>query len=224
MFVFNKMSSKLNCKAPNPLTTFCKQNELTRTEEDQCYIAQRDLESARPFSWRTYQHRPYGSKVVAPCYPGQFYNDGHIGGCNVDADSYVKLSPGFELTNNRTIQALPQLPVTPGRVKGWHSPEIESSLILSQPSFNQKPCNLNSERDFTKYRFDPFLFKHLCVDFQDPRFLIPELTHNQSFPRARNWHYAGEDTRQDRREKLRNNCDQNAKTYPPNFSYKSYGY
>jgi len=60
----------------NPLTRFCKQNELTKLSEDLCYIDRRDHDSRKPFKWQTYHHHPFGCKVESTCYPGQFYWDG----------------------------------------------------------------------------------------------------------------------------------------------------
>ena len=59
----------------NPLTQFCKQNELSKLSEDACYIDRRDHDSRKPFKWQTYQHRPFGCKVESTGYPGQFYWD-----------------------------------------------------------------------------------------------------------------------------------------------------
>lgn len=206
----------------NGLTQFCKQNELTRLDEDSCYIQRRDFDSRRPGLWNTYHYHPYGSKVVAPCYPGQFYKDGYgIGASNVDADTCVKIHPGNVLTNPNVRQNLPTLPIQMPRVRGYFDADTDSGL-RPETVYNDKSCNGTTEKSNIPYTFQKF--DHLCYDPQDPTYIIPEDTFNKSFNNARFWHRSGEDTRHDRQEKYRNGCDWRAKYYPPNLSYSMFGY
>ena len=154
----------------NPLTKFCKQNELGKLREDQCYIDRRDEDSRKPFALTTYHYHPYGSKVRSTCYPGQFYNDGHISGANVDADSKVSRNPGFEMTNPNVHQELPMLPVQLPQVKGWHNADTESSL-RSEIVYKDPACRSTSEKSLIPYQFE--VFDGLCYNPQEPKYIIP---------------------------------------------------
>ena len=207
---------------PNPLTQFCKQNELSSLHEDQCYIDRRDHDSRKPFRLRTYHYHPYGSKVQATCYPGQLYWDGHgPSPTNVDEESKVTRFPGYEMTNPNVHQELPALPVNIPRVRGWFHADTESNL-RAEATFNKKQCTNTTERSFVPYRFT--IFDGLCYDPQDPTYIIPEDSHNRCFPGAKFWHRAGEDTRHDRQEKYRNGCNWKVKYFPANLSYSNFGY
>lgn len=217
------------CKDPvrgqrscNPLTHYCKQNELTKLNEDMCYIEQRDRDSRRPFQWRTYHNHPYGCKVQATCYPGQFYWDGYgPGSCNIDKDSIVTRNPGYQLTNLNIHQELPTIPIHIPRIRGYFHADTESNLRF-EPTYNKKQCTNTTEKSFNPYRFQ--LFDHLCYSPQDTRFIIPEDTFNFQFRNAEFYHRAGEDTRQDRRTRYRNGCDWKPKFCPINTSYSQFGY
>jgi hypothetical protein len=211
-----------NSSSSNGLGQFCRQNELTKLSEDNCYLQRRDYDSRKPYRWQTYHYHPYGCKVQATCYPGQFYKDGYgIGGANVDADSCVKIHPGNVLTNPNVRQELPTLPVQLPRIRGYYDADIDSDL---RPDLTESyaSCNNTSEKSFMPYRFQRF--KHLCYDPQDPQYIIPEDTFNCTFPNAKFYHRAGEDTRNDRTGKYRNGCDYRNKYYPPNLSYSMFGY
>lgn len=204
------------------LTQFCKQHELSRLGEDLCYLQRRDYDSRRPFKWQTYNYHPYSSKVVAPCYPGQFYKDGFgVSPQNVDADSCVKIHPGNVLTNPNVKQNLPALHIQMPRVRGYHDADTESNL-RPEADLSFGGCTNDSEKSFNQYRFQKF--SHLCYDPQDVRFIEPTVTFNQTFPNAKFWHRAGEPSRFDRQMKYRNSCDWKAKYYPPTLSYSSFGY
>lgn len=218
----NKQYSVVPANRDNPLTTFCKQNELSRLGEDQCYIQRRDYDSRRPFKLQTYHHHPYGSKVKATCYPGQFYSDGHVGGCNVDDESKVTRHPGYIMTNPNVHQELPTLPVNMPRIRGYFNSDIDSSL-RPEATFNKKQCTLSSEKDFTKYTWDPFKFKNLCFNPQNSKYIIPEDTHNKCFKNARFWHRSGQPSRFDRQEKYVNACNRGG-GYPQSLSMSSFGY
>lgn len=206
----------------NPITRFCKQNELTKLSEDQCYIDRRDYDSRKPFKWRTYHHHPYGCKVQSTCYPGQFYKDGYgIGACNVDEDSRVNRNPGWQMTNPNVHQELPPCPIQLPHIRGWHDADTESNL-RAEATFNKKQCTATSEQSFNDKTFQ--VFDHLCYDPQETQYIIPEDTHNKCFPNARFWHRSGEDTRHDRVEKYRNSCNWKVKYFPANLSYSNFGY
>lgn len=166
-----------------------------------------------------------GCDIIATGYPGQSLWRGYGGpsGCNVDSESKVKIHPGYEATNLNVKQNLPMLPIQVPRIPGYFDSGISSSLRF-EPQFNKKQCTLTSEQDFTKYTFDPFNFKHLCYNPQDPKYIIPEESFNKCYPNAKLFHWGGSDTRHDRQERYRNGCDYKAKYYPPNASYSSFGY
>ncbi len=207
----------------NPLGRFCKQQELTKTTEDACYIYRRDYDSRRPFKWRTYHHHPFGCKVEATCYPGQFYNDGHVGGCNVDEESKVNRFPGYLMTNPNVHQELPTLPIQIPRTRGYFNADIESNLRW-EATFNKKQCTASSttEQSFIPYRFQ--IFDHLCYNPQEVKYIEQTDTFNQCFHNATFYHRAGEDTRHDRQERYRNSCNQKVKYFPLNLSYSNFGY
>lgn len=208
-------------KQVNPLTQFCKQNELGKLSEDACYIDRRDHDSRKPFSLQTYHYHPYGQRLQATCYPGQFYNDGHVSGSNVDEESKVTRFPGFEMTHPRVVQDMPMLPVQMPRIRGWFDADTESNL-REEISYNKKPCVNAGERSFIPYSFQEF--SHLCYDPQEPQYIIPEDTHNKCFDNARFYHWGGEDTRHDRQEKYRGGCNYQVKYFPANLSYSNFGY
>lgn len=205
----------------NPLTRFCKQNELSKLTEDSCYIDRRDYDSKRPFKWQTYNHHPFGCKLESTCYPGQFYWDGYgISGCNVDQESKVNRYPGYKATNLNVHQELPTLPVNLPRVRGYFSANIESSL-RAEPTFNNKQCTNTSEKAFIPYTFQDFTA--LCFNPQETKFIIPEDSFNRCFPNAKYFIFGGEDSRHDRMGPYRNSC--NNKIQPSiNLSYSNFGY
>lgn len=205
----------------NPLTQFCKQQELGALHEDMCYIDRRDADSKKPFALRTWYHRPYGSKVQSTCYPGQFYWDGHVGGANVDEESKVNRYPGYEMTNPNVHQELPMLPVQLPRIRGYFDSDTESSL-RSEATFNNKQCTGTSEKSFIPQTFQDF--SNLCYDPQDSKYIIPEDTMNKCYPNARFWHRAGSDTRHDRQERYRNAANYGAKYFPSTLSFSNFGY
>lgn len=205
----------------NPLTKFCKQNELGSLHEDQCYIDRRDHDSRKPFKLQTYHYHPYGSKVQATCYPGQFYNDGHVGGANVDQESKVTRFPGYEMTNPNVHQELPTFPVQLPHISGWFNADIDSSL-RSEATYNKAACTLNAEKSYIPNTFQ--IFDSLCYNPQTPQYIIPEDTYNTCFPNAKFWHWGGSDTRQDRKGRYRNACDWKVKYFPANLSYSNWGY
>ena len=205
----------------NPITRFCKQNELTKLNEDMCYLDRRDHDSRRPFKWQTYHYHPYGSKVESTCYPGQFYNDGHVGGSNVESESKVTRFPGYKMTNPNVHQELPMLPIQIPRLRGYFNSDTESNLRW-EANFNNKQClsDTTNEVSFNKYRFQ--IFDGLCYNPQENR--IPEDTHNKCFKNARFWHRAGEDTRHNRQTRYVNGCNWKQKFFSPNLSYSNFGY
>lgn len=205
----------------NPLTRFCKQNELTKLNEDKCYINRRDHDSRKPFKWRTYHHHPFGCKVESTCYPGQFYWDGYgPGGCNVDDDSRVNRNPGYQATNLNVHQELPTLPVNIPRIRGHFSSDIESSL-RSEPTFNDKQCTGTTEKSFIDNTFQDF--STLCYNPQDLQYIDEVEQFSKCFPNAKFYSRGGESTRFDRQEKYRS-CNGSKKFTPLNLSYSNFGY
>ena len=206
----------------NPLTNFCKQNELTKLNEDACYLDVRNNQSRKPFRWNTYNHHPFGSKVQSTCYPGQFYWDGYgIGGCNVDADSRVNRNPGYQATNLNVHQELPTLPVNLPRIRGYLNADTESNLRF-EATFNKKECTRTTEKTFINNTFQ--IFDNLCYDPQVTKFIIPEETFNACFANAKHYHRAGEPTRFDRQRRYRNSCDWKAKNCPVKLNSSNFGY
>lgn len=206
----------------NPLTRYCKQNELTKLSEDQCYLSRRDHDSRKPFKWRTYHHHPYGCKVESTCYPGQFYWDGYgAGGCNIDDESRVNRNPGYEATNLNVHQELPTMPIQMPRVRGYFDSDTESNLRF-EATYNKKQCTATTEKSFNPYRFQ--IFDHLCFNPQDPKYIQETDSFNGCFPNAKFWMRGGEDTRHDRQEKFRSGCDYKAKYFSPNLNFSNFGY
>lgn len=209
-------------KGYNPLTRFCKQNELTKLNEDACYIDRRDHDSKKPFKWRTYHHHPYGCKVESTCYPGQYYWDGYgVSGCNIDEESRVNRHPGYQATNLNVHQELPTLPVNLPRVRGYYNADTESNL-RSEANFNNKQCNNTTEKSCIPYTFQ--VFDHLCYNPQDPDHIDEATVFSKCFPNAKFWSRGGSDTRHDRQERYRNACDWKVKFMNPSLSYSNFGY
>lgn len=206
----------------NPLSRFCKQNELGKLSEDACYLERRDVDSRKPFRWQTYHHHPYGCEVKSTCYPGQLYWDGHgPGACNVDDESRINRNPGYQATNLNVHQELPTLPINMPRVRGWFNSDIESNL-RPEAEFNDKECKTVTEKSFIPVTFQDFT--HLCYDPQDPTYIIPEDSFNNCFKNAKYYHRAGEDTRHDRLERYRNACNWTTKFPPMNLSFSNFGF
>ncbi len=209
---------------------FCDQRDLTRLGEDQCYLIWRNHRSQKPLKYLTYQYHPYGCEVQATCYPGQFYNDGHVNACNIDAESALKLDIGHQrlgnqLTNNNTHQELPMMPVQMPRIRGCHHVDTESDLRF-QPTENWKACTQITEKGFNPVRFQ--YFSHLCYDPQETQFIIQEDSFQQAFNDP-GYHRAGKETRHDRLEKYRNGCDYYNqvifdRVLTPTKTYQHYGY
>lgn len=211
----------MSCSQRNPLTKFCKQNELGRLREDQCYIDQRDGDSRKPFAMQTWHYHPYGSKVQATCYPGQFYWDGHVSGSNIDEESKVNRYPGYEMTRGKYRHQMDMFPIQMPRVRGWFDADTESSLRCE---FDPKPqgCNNPAEKSFIPNTFQDF--SSLCYNPQDPQYIIPEDTFNCSYKDAQFYHWGGQDSRMDRMSTYRNACDWKPKNFPRNLSYSNFGY
>lgn len=208
--------------AYNPLTRFCKQNELTKLSEDACYIDRRDFDSKKPFKWQTYNYHPFGCKVESTCYPGQLYWDGYgVGGCNIDEDSKVNRNPGFQATHLRVHQELPTLPINIPRVRGYFNSDIESNLRY-EATFNKKQCTGTTEKSFIPNSFQ--IFDHLCYNPQEITYIQETETFNKCFPNAKFWARGGEDTRHDNQSKYVNGCNWREKYFSANLSYSNFGY
>lgn len=205
----------------NPLTTYCKQNELSRTREDLCYIERRNKDSQKPFKWNTFHHHPYGSEVQATCYPGQSYWDGYgIPGANIDDESKATRRPGFEATNLNIHQELPTLPINMPRHRGYFNSDIESNLRW-EANFDKKECTGVTEKSFMPVTFQ--VFDGLCFNPQDPQYIVPEDSFNQCYKNGRFYHWGGEDSRHDRQSKYYNACDR-SRSMAANLSYSNFGY
>jgi hypothetical protein len=200
------------------LEKFCNQRDLTRTSEDACYIARRDYDSRKPFKYVTYNYHPYGCDVRATCYPGQFYEDGHVSGCTVDDDSDLKLSWGNKLTNANVHQELPALPVILPRIRGCFHADVDSDLRFEHTN-NWKPCSQLSEIGFNPYRLQ--FFDNLCFNPQETKHIIQEDTFRKAYQDPR-YHYAGQDTRHSRLERYRTGCSSMFNRIMDNKAYVPY--
>jgi hypothetical protein len=164
---------------------------------------------------------PYPHTPQAICYPGQFFNNGYVGGATVDEESKVNRYPGYEMTKGKYRHQLPTFQMNMPQVRGWHNADTESNLRW-EASFDKKQCTNSTEKSFIPYSFEHF--ESLCYDPQDPAYIIPEDSFDSCFPNARFWHRAGEPSRFDRVEKYRNGCDYNVKYFPKKLSYSNFGY
>ena len=206
----------------NPLTRFCKQNELSKLSEDACYIDRYDVDSRKPFKWVTYHHHPFGCKPEATCYPGQLYWDGFgPGGCNVEDESRIVRNPGLQATNLRVHQELPTLPVNLPRVRGYFNSDTESNL-RPEAEFNKKQCVTVTEKSFMPVTFQ--IFDHLCYDPQDPKYICTTEVFQGCFENAKFYQWGGQSTRFDNMQRYRSNCDWKTKYFPANLSYSNFGY
>lgn len=207
----------------NPLTKFCKQNELGKLAEDQCYIDQRDDDSRKPFALQTWHYHPYGSKVQATCTPSTWYWDGHVPGAAIDEESKVNRYPGYEMTRGKYRHTLDAFPIQMPRVRGWHDADSESSLRYEMV-YNRKSCGSVTEKSFIPNTFQDF--SSLCYDPQDTLYIIPESSFNseKNFKDARYYHWGGSDTRHDKVETYRSGCSWKPRNFPVNLSYSNFGY
>lgn len=201
------------------LDKFCNQRDLTKTSEDPCYLFRRDKDSRKPLKYVTYNYHPYGCNVQATCYPGQFYDDGHVNGCNIQDESKLKIRHGNVLTNRNVHQELPALPVQMPRIKGCFDVDPNSALRW-QTTDNWKPCTNVTEQSFSDRTFQ--YFDHLCYNPQDADYIIPEDSFRQEYHDPR-YSRSGVDTRHDRLEKYRNGqaCIYN-RVMDPVSNYTSY--
>lgn len=185
------------------LNRFCKQRELTGSHEDRCYLERRDHDSRQPLKFVTYQYHPYGCEVQATCYPGQYYDDGHVSGCNIDSESQLKLNCGNVQTNRNLPQNFGAFPVMQPQLSGCFHVDVNSDLRWEHTS-NWKPCTQLAEVGFNPYRFQ--FFDNLCFDPQKTKHLIQEDSFRAAY-KDPNYHYAGQDTRHNRLERYRDGCD-----------------
>lgn len=195
-------SKKCQHVRQNLSNALCSQYDLTRLKEDRCYISRRECDSTKPLKFITYQYHPYGCQLQATCYPGQFYEDGAVGACNIDEDSYLKIQGGNQLTNLNVRQNLQMYPVQAPRVRGWFHPDIESELRCN---LNDEfaACTSDAEKSYIPYQWEEF--EKLCYNPQETKYIIPEDTFRRSYNDSR-YHRAGADTRHDRLEPYRNGC------------------
>jgi hypothetical protein len=153
--------------------SFCKQQELTRLKEDDCYLQNRLYQSTKPLKYITYNYHPFCSDIRATNYVGTFYSDGYVGGCTIEDETALKLSEGNVLTNNRVKQNLGYLRPNAPRIKGYFHSDTDSAL---RPMYNKpkgkncKPTEVNQFEHSMQY------FSHLCYNPNKPIHVVPNLT------------------------------------------------
>lgn len=156
-----------------------KQNELNRLQEDPGYIAQRDLDSRKPLKFVTYHHHPYGCGPYAgnAVGPNALYTDGAVSGCNINEDSFLKIS-GTVLTHNKQRQALDSMRPNMPSIRGYQDVDNESILIHSQFGDHHKNC-IPTEVSMTDRGLIYTPLRHLCFDPQAVQHVVNDTPYRQ---------------------------------------------
>jgi len=173
---------------------------MSGIHEDPCYLQVRNCQSQKPLKYITYHHHPYGCELRETCSVGQWYDDGHIGQCNIGTDTRLKYVDGNKMTNINVPQPLPAFPMNMPQVRGCLTVDLESDL-RPRVNDNSTPCLGNEEGSYIPYRFD--YFNQLCYDPQETRYIVPEDSFNQAY-QAPNYSRPGEDTRHSRQNFIKN--------------------
>ncbi len=99
-------------------------------------------------------------------------------GCLVDNDTNMRLNKD-QLTNQRDINQIIQrlFITTPDLKRGFHDVDVESALINSDSTSDQKPCNALAGVSSGNY-FTPLIPK-LSKEVQDTEHIIPEDSLNE---------------------------------------------
>ena len=94
-------------------------------------------------------------------------------GCLVDNDTTLRQNKD-KLTNNNEINQIVErlFATTPGITKGYHDVDVESVLLTSEFSSDQKPCNSLAGVSIGNY-FTPMIPK-LREEVQNSKHIIPE--------------------------------------------------
>ena len=152
---------------------FCKQQELTRLREDDCYLQNHLYQSTKPLKYLLYQNRNFCSQLRATAYPKTFYWDGGIGACTIQDESALKISEGNVLTNIRTKKLLANLRPNAPRIRGYFHSDTDSAL---RPLLNRTKgkCSKATESNQLEHHFQ--YFSHLCYNPNKPIHVVPNLT------------------------------------------------
>lgn len=152
---------------------FADQQQMSRLREDECYLRQRNYDSTKPWKFITYQYHPYSCKVAPTGYPGQYYNDGHVGACSINADSKLKLSES-KMTNPNLIHTLDNFRPNWPHIRGYYDPDIESPLVHSEWQPQKKSCLPSTGVSYTDRGYIWQYFDHLCYNPQDVNYVVNE--------------------------------------------------
>ena len=155
-------------------------NELTRLQEDKCYIKKRNTDALHSGKYHLANFHECGceasrAKKLSLQQASTYYRDG-IGwvsnnGCNIDNDS--KLRNANNLTNQRGVhQLFPRaISTVPYMGRGGGNTCVESRLRPGETTSQQKSCNSLSGAFINSYT--PQI---PCIrsSIQNPKYNIPE--------------------------------------------------
>lgn len=168
---------------------------LSRLNEDSCYLDVRVQQSSKPGQYQTFNY--YDCECGAPVardvslqQPAVLHRDGYgwtsNGGCNIDHDS--KLRNARNMTNPRLIQQLHERPymTVPYMGRGEGNPCLETVLLPGEATGSKRAGNTLSGIFID--RFDPQI-PVIQENIQNPVHIIPEDTDSQ-------WIRGGQPSRQ----------------------------
>jgi hypothetical protein len=157
-------------------------HNLTRTDDDTCYLSERDIQNEKFGSYltRNYYESMCGAKKAiefSTRQPVMFIKDGYgttgAGGCNVDQDSNLRI--GSIQTNPKCRISLYARPfaTVPYLGRGPHRPIIESQIQQGDYVVNRKSCNTVTTQSFLPNIYVPHV-PTLSATITNPTNLIEE--------------------------------------------------
>tara|TARA_B100001123_G_scaffold447883_1_gene606894 strand:- start:420 stop:1058 length:639 start_codon:yes stop_codon:yes gene_type:complete len=173
-------SNCLNYDTSKPLN-YDQQSNL---QDDQCYVQWRMKNSQKPGNYMLNNYHSCdctapANRNLALSQPTVNFQDGYgwtsINGCNIDADSKLRLNPA-QLTNKNCKTVLNTRPynTVPYMGRGVGNPKIELQLKEGTDTYQSRPCLDLTEENLTDYSFTP-LVPNLKKNIQNPAHLIPEV-------------------------------------------------
>lgn len=141
------------CKGPNE-AGFCRQSELNKLREDNCYILRREYDAKKPMKYITYQYRPFCESVSIGPYIGPnniVWHGYEPGPCGINVENDLFISK-VNMTKHRFRKQLPNLPPNIPRFRGGYDADIESDLIQSRSQDNKKDCS-NTEQYIDRFQY-----------------------------------------------------------------------
>ena len=138
-------------------------NNMTHINEDTCALSQRNVQNTQSSNYMVENYYPACpmSKAInfATQQPNVFYNGSHqvgIAGCNIDANSELKLSKISKPPCRINLLERPFLTV-PYLGRGPFNCALESELQQGDVVINKKSVNPSSEVSYENYKNYPLI-------------------------------------------------------------------